>query len=43
MTAAQQITAPAPLRLVTPDPAADVVNVPFNCTAPEQPQPPQAV
>ncbi|QLG13331.1 ParB N-terminal domain-containing protein (plasmid) [Deinococcus sp. D7000] len=32
MTAAEQITAPAPLRLVTPDPAADVVNVAFART-----------
>ncbi|MDV6376333.1 ParB/RepB/Spo0J family partition protein [Deinococcus arenicola] len=35
MTAAEQITAPAPLRLVTPDTAtaaADVVNVPFSRT-----------
>lgn len=32
MTAAEQITAPAPLRLVTPESAADVVNVPFSRT-----------
>ncbi|QFP78584.1 ParB N-terminal domain-containing protein [Deinococcus sp. AJ005] len=32
MTAAQQMTTPAPLRLVTPETAADVVNVPFSRT-----------
>ncbi len=32
MTAAQQITTPAPLRLVTPDSAADVVNIPYSRT-----------
>ncbi|GGO33528.1 ParB/RepB/Spo0J family partition protein [Deinococcus humi] len=32
MTTAEQMTGPAPLRLVTPDPTADVVNIPYSRT-----------